>query len=64
MNKHLFIKIIIIVLPIFIVSGCALESIGKSGKAQSYDVVVYGGTSGGVIAAVQASRMGKSVILI
>ena len=29
-----------------------------------YDVVVYGGTSGGVVAAVQAARMGKSVVLI
>jgi hypothetical protein len=29
-----------------------------------YDVVVYGGTSGGVAAAVQAARMGRSVILI
>ncbi|WP_193210439.1 FAD-dependent oxidoreductase [Luteolibacter marinus] len=29
-----------------------------------YDVVVYGGTSGGVIAAVQAARSGKSVVLI
>ena len=29
-----------------------------------YDVVVYGGTSSGVIAAVQASKMGKSVLLI
>ncbi len=29
-----------------------------------YDVVVYGGSSGGVMAAVQAARMGKSVILI
>lgn len=29
-----------------------------------YDVVVYGGTSGGVIAAVQAARMGKTVALI
>jgi hypothetical protein len=28
------------------------------------DIVVYGGTSGGVAAAVQACRMGKSVILI
>jgi len=28
------------------------------------DVVVYGGTSGGVTAAVQAARMGKSVILV
>ncbi|MCC6695530.1 MAG: FAD-dependent oxidoreductase [Candidatus Hydrogenedentes bacterium] len=31
---------------------------------ESYDVVVYGGTSGGVAAAIQAARMGKSVILI
>jgi len=32
--------------------------------AESYDIVVYGGTSGGVMAAVQAARMGKSVVLI
>ena len=42
---------------------------GTSGEvfAQSqarYDICVYGGTSSGVIAAVQAKRMGKSVILI
>ncbi len=30
----------------------------------SYDVVVYGGTSGGVAAAVQVARSGKSVVLI
>jgi hypothetical protein len=30
----------------------------------TYDVVVYGGTSAGVAAAVQAARMGKSVVLI
>jgi hypothetical protein len=30
----------------------------------AYDVVVYGGTAGGVSAAVQAARMGKSVVLI
>src|SRR6188472_1196920 len=28
------------------------------------DVVVYGGTSGGAVAAVQAARMGKSVVLV
>jgi hypothetical protein len=28
-----------------------------------YDVVVYGGTSSGVVAAIQASRMGKTVII-
>src|SRR5205809_5031990 len=32
--------------------------------AAEFDVVVYGGTSGGVAAAVQAARMGKSVVLI
>ena len=31
--------------------------------AETYDVVVYGGTSAGVIAAVQAKKMGKSVIV-
>ena len=34
------------------------------GERESFDVVVYGGTSAGVAAAVQASRMGKSVVLI
>lgn len=29
-----------------------------------YDVVIYGGTSGGVAAAIQATRMNKSVVLI
>ena len=29
-----------------------------------YDICIYGGTSGGVMAAVQAARMGKSVILL
>ncbi|MCP5516489.1 MAG: FAD-dependent oxidoreductase [Verrucomicrobiales bacterium] len=32
--------------------------------APVYDVVVYGGTSGGVAAAVQARRMGRTVLLI
>src|SRR4051794_41882751 len=31
---------------------------------KSFDIVVYGGTSGGIAAAIQAARMGKSVVLI
>ncbi len=31
--------------------------------AAEFDVVIYGGTSGGIVAAVQAARMGKSVVL-
>lgn len=33
-------------------------------KALTADVVVYGGTSGGVIAAVQAKKMGHSVVIV
>jgi glycine/D-amino acid oxidase-like deaminating enzyme len=33
-------------------------------KAQHYDIVVYGGTSAGVIAAYSAAKMGKRVIMI
>jgi hypothetical protein len=32
--------------------------------AERFDVVVYGGTSAGVIAAVQAKKMGKTVVLV
>ena len=35
-----------------------------SAQLQSRDVIVYGGTSGGVTAAVQVARSGKSVILV
>jgi hypothetical protein len=33
-------------------------------RAAEYDVVVYGGTSAGVTTAVQARRMGKSVVIV
>ncbi|WP_339712654.1 FAD-dependent oxidoreductase [uncultured Kriegella sp.] len=36
----------------------------SSAQSKKYDIVVYGGTSAGVAAAIQASRMGKSVVLI
>lgn len=33
-------------------------------KQKEYDMVIYGGTSAGIAAAIQGSRMGKSVLLI
>ena len=33
-------------------------------RAADYDLVVYGGHSAGVIAAVQARRLGKSVVVV
>ncbi len=35
-----------------------------NGQTKKYDIVIYGGTSAGVSAALQSSRMGKSVVLI
>ena len=34
------------------------------GAPNDYDIVIYGGTSGGAAAAVQAARLGKSVVLL
>lgn len=36
----------------------------KSPNSDSVDVIIYGGTSAGIAAAVQAKRMGKSVLVI
>jgi hypothetical protein len=41
-----------------LVASCVLA------RAEDFDVVVYGGTSGGVSAAVQAKAMGKTVVLV
>lgn len=36
----------------------------RAADSKPYDVVIYGGTSGGVAAAIQVKRMGRSVVLI
>lgn len=38
--------------------------LGLSARAAEYDVVVYGGTAAGVVAAVQAKKMGKTTIIV
>ena len=47
-----------------LVSGPVAEAADNDAADRTYDLVVYGGTSGGVAAAVQAARMGKSVVVI
>lgn len=49
-------------IPLLCVAGLAVFP--SSAAEKQYDVIVYGGTSGGVAAAVQVRRMGKSVLLI
>jgi hypothetical protein len=41
-----------------------LLTLAAPAPAADYDVVIYGGTSAGVTAAIQAARMGKTVVLI
>lgn len=50
----------------FVVIVLCLVSVtfGQTTATYSVDIVVYGATSAGVTAAVQASRMGKSVVLV
>lgn len=54
--------------PLRILLAAALLAAPSTGRAVAaepvYDVVVYGGTSGGVAAAIQAARMGKSAVLV
>lgn len=49
-------------LCVFACSSLAL--VAMADEAKTYDIVVYGGTSGGVTAGIQAARMGKSVVII
>ena len=51
--------------PRFILLPLAsLTLLVQSLAAADYDVVVYGATSAGVIAAVQAKKMGRSVAVV
>lgn len=52
-----FKQLFIIIFSTVIISSC-------SSGDDSYDIVIYGGTSAGVIAAVQAKKSDKSVVLV
>lgn len=47
-----------------VVAAESPEGIDKAKVADSYDIVIYGPTSAGVIAAVQARAMDKSVVIV
>jgi len=57
------VKTLVTLLCCFVLCSCRPGRISGDDEA-SYDVVVYGGTSSGVIAAVQVARMGKRVALV
>ena len=48
-----------------LIAAVVLSSlVQRTSWGEDYDIVVYGGTSAGVTAAVQAKKMGKSVVLV
>ncbi len=49
---------------IFCLFALNLLQVNASGESHNYDVVIYGGTSAGVIAAIQSQNLGHSVLLI
>ncbi|MEZ6067229.1 MAG: FAD-dependent oxidoreductase [Planctomycetaceae bacterium] len=51
-------------IALFIASHACGAEIAPPRKDEHYDVVIYGGTSAGVAAAVQVRRLGKTVLLI
>ncbi|VAX36294.1 probable secreted protein-putative xanthan lyase related [hydrothermal vent metagenome] len=59
----LFSKSLLVTL-ISLVSFSTNSSAHDAKKQKVYDVVVYGGTSAGIVAAIQVKKMGKTVILI
>ncbi|MCB0688704.1 MAG: FAD-dependent oxidoreductase, partial [Saprospiraceae bacterium] len=48
----------------FLFGLCVMLPVFLFAQQEDYDIVIYGGTSSGIAAAIQASRMGKSVVLI
>ena len=52
------------IIPGAMLLTAALAATNAAATAPVYDVVVYGGTSSGVMAAVQARRIGKSAVMV
>jgi len=52
-------RVLTLTLALCLICGASLDAQDKT-----YEIVIYGGTSSGVAAAVQAGRMGKAVVLI
>ena len=60
---HSFKKILSTVFLSFILLIPSQE-VKSQTTGKTYDLVIYGGTSAGIAAAIQSSRMGKSVVVL
>ena len=66
MKRRSFIKSLTVSSGVAISSGVSALAFTTPGNKKNYnaDIVIYGGTAAAVTAAVQAKRMGKSVIIV
>ena len=55
------IALFILTTGLFLFQGC---DPGTNRSDKKYDLVIYGGTSAGVVAAIQGKRLGLSVVLV
>lgn len=54
----------LLIFPLFLLGANACRGGQPSAETHHADIIVYGGSSGALMAAVQAARMGKSVITV
>ncbi len=59
-------RLTLLLIHIFLISLCLSCQHAENGQQveNAYELVIYGGTSGGIVAAIQAARMNKNVLLI
>ena len=65
--KNIWIKpwyYLILLLLLVVLSNCSVKEAQTNSEIFEADVIIYGGTSAAVTAAVQAKKMGKSVIVV
>ncbi len=63
MSKLSRLVMLCVVVAFVITSGCQSAN-SFAGSSETYDTVIYGGTAAAVSAAVQARRMGKTVVIV
>ena len=54
----------VIIVVATVLSTSSIQTAHASPAHDTYDIIVYGGTSAGVTAAIKASRLGKTTLLI
>lgn len=63
-KKYMMVLPMKIITPLYFFSLLLFLSLTNPNDKKEYDLIIYGGTSSGIVAGVQAKKMGKSVLII